>query len=313
MVRALAAIAAATLVLAGSAATAAPPTPQPDRVAWAPSQEIVFSAFGGGIYVISPSGGRARLLTGGDGDVLSITRDGRLLYGSGSGLLTVPVAGGKPRPLGSGFLGVWSPDGKRLAFAGNGGFMVEDADGRHRRLVARNRYGESTGPPTWSPDGRKLAYVACRAAFLSDPCEHQYGFDIYVIGLDGSGKHRVTPKPGFPQCPAWSSKGKLAFFAEDDLVEVVKKGGGLRTFRPGDCPVWSPNGRRLAVATATGAYLINFDGSGRKRVTVTPHSFGGSRSIAWSPDGSRLAIVDGSEHPHLWVVRADGTGLERLV
>jgi hypothetical protein len=47
--------------------------------------------------VISPSGGRPRLLTSGGDDVLSITRDGRLLYGSGSSLLTVPLAGGKPR------------------------------------------------------------------------------------------------------------------------------------------------------------------------------------------------------------------------
>jgi Tol biopolymer transport system component len=90
-------------------------------------------------------------------------------------------------------------------------------------------------------DGRKLAYVACRAALGSDPCEHQYGFDVYVIGLDGSEKHRVTPKPGFPQCPAWSSVGKLAFSTTEsteshishDVVAVVKKGGGLRTFRPG--------------------------------------------------------------------------------
>jgi len=310
--RAFATIAVAALALAGSAAaTASERPPQPVRVAWAPSRQIVFTGFDGGIFVISPLGGRPRLLTSsGDGDVLSITRDGRLLYGSGSSLLTVPLAGGKPRNLGSGFLGVWSPDGKRLAFAGNGGFMVEDADGRHRRLVARNRYGDSTGPPTWSPDGLKLAYVACRAAYLSDPCEHQYGFDVYVIGVDGSGKHRVTPKPGFPQCPSWSSIGKLAFRADDNLVGVVKKGGGLRTLRPGDCPVWAPNGRRLAVTTATGAYLMNFDGSGRKRIMVAP---GGGSQVAWSPDGRSLAIVDGSEHSHLWVVRADGTGLTRLV
>src|SRR5205809_4585454 len=105
--------------------------------------------------------------------------------------------------------------------------MVEDADGRNRRLVGRNRYGESRGAPTWSPDGRKLAYVACRAAYLSFGCEHQTAFDVYVIGLDGSDKHRVTPKTGFPQCPAWSSVAKLAFFAADNLVAVVKKSGGL--------------------------------------------------------------------------------------
>ena len=91
--------------------------------------------------------------------------------------------------------------------------MVEDADGRHRRLVARNRCGESTGAPTWSPDGRRLA---CRAAYLSSGCEHYTAFDVYVIGVDGSDKRRVTPTAGFPQCPAWSSDARLAFYATED-------------------------------------------------------------------------------------------------
>ena len=301
------------LALAGSTTAAAPSALQPESVAWAPSQQIVFTTAGDGIYVISASGGRPRLLARGGGDMLSVTRDGRLLYGKGTSLFTVPLAGGKPRNLGPGFTGVWSPDGTRIAYLSNGGDTVEDANGRHRRLVVRNRYGESTGPPTWSPDGRKLAYVACRAAYLSVGCEHQTAFDVYVIGVDGSGKRRITPKAGFPQCPAWSSLGKLAFFADDDLVEVVKKAGGLRTLRPGDCPVWAPNGRRLAVATATGAYLMNFDGSKRRRITVAPRSSGASRAVSWSPDGTWLAVVDGSDHPHLWIVRANRTGLRRLV
>jgi Tol biopolymer transport system component len=309
------AAAVATLALAGSEATAAPPVSGPEHVAWASSHEIVFTAWGHGIYAISPSGGRPRPLASGDGDsLLSIRRDGMVLYGKGSSLLSTPIAGGKPRNLGFGFYGVWSPDGRRIAFTGNDGFMVEDADGRHRRLAARNRYGDSTGAPTWSPDGRKLAYVACRAAFLSDPCEHQYGFDVYVIGLDGSDKHRVTQKAGFPQCPAWSSSGKLAFNAADDLVAIVTKGGGLRTLHPGGCPVWAPGGRRFAVATGTGAYVMNFDGSDRKQISVAPHSLAISTGLAWSPDGKWLAVVDGSDpRSHLWVVRADGTGLRRVL
>jgi len=293
-----------------------PPPEGPYGVAWAPSQQIVFTTWGGGIYVISASGGRPRLLARGDG-ILSITRKGKLVYGKDSSLFTIPLAGGKPRSLGFGFEGVWSPDGKRLAYKSNGGVMVEDAGGGHKRLVAVNRYPDSTGAPTWSPDGRKLAYVACRAALGSDPCEHQYGFDVYVIGLDGSEKHRVTPKPGFPQCPAWSSVGKLAFSTTDighDVVAVVTKGGGLRTFRPGQCPVWAPSGRRLAVATGTGAYLMNFDGSNRKRITVAPRALATSTGVAWSADGKWLAIVDGSDpRSHLWVVRANGAGLRRLV
>jgi hypothetical protein len=38
------------------------------------------------------------------------------------------------------------------------------------------------------------------------------------------------------------------------------------------------------------------------------------RRVAWSPDGKWLAIVDGSvPRSHLWVVRANGYGLKRLL
>jgi Tol biopolymer transport system component len=77
--------------------------------------------------------------------------------------------------------------------------------------------------------------------------------------------------------------------------------------------VWAPSGRQPAVATATGAYLVDFDGSNRKRITVVPGSAGTSTGIAWSPDGKWLAVVGSSGHLHLWVVRADGTGRKRLL
>jgi Tol biopolymer transport system component len=59
---------------------------------------------------------------------------------------------------------------------------------------------------------------------------------------------------------------------------------------------------------------MNFDGSNRKQITVAPHALATSTGVAWSADGKWLAIVDGSDpRSHLWVVRANGTGLERLV
>src|SRR5262245_54710577 len=194
---------AAALALAALAG--APPASAatlPDTAAWGASREIVFAAAGsrGGIYAIAPQGGAARLLTsaGGADGGLAVSPDGKaLLFGSDSTLYRIPIAGGAPRALGKGFNPAWSPDGRRIAFTRNDGVYVMQADGSGARKVATNRYVESSGAPTWSPDGRKLAYIACSAPFLSRPCEHQTGFDVYVIGLDGSDRHRVTPRRGF--------------------------------------------------------------------------------------------------------------------
>jgi hypothetical protein len=308
--------AAAALVLALSAAAAAPAAPAPVVAAWGKAPSIVFAAAGrhGGIFAITPTGTGLHELTaagGGDGG-LAVSPNGKtVLFGAGSSLRSVQVAGGGLHSLGTGFNPAWSRDGTKIGFTRNDGVYLMRADGTGAHKLVTNRYTESSGGPTWSPDGKKLAYVACSAPFLSPPCEHQTGFDVYVIGVDGSGRHRVTPASGFPQCPAWSSVGKLAFLTSDATVAVVRAGGGLHTYRPAGCPVWAPNGRRFAVPTATGVSLMNFDGTGRKLITILPGSHTLFRSVAWSGDGTRLAAVSGGSH--LYVIRADGGGLKKLV
>ena len=300
------------------AAPTAGPVPVPEVAVWSGSSSVVFGVAGshGGIYAIRADGtGLHRLTAAGGGDGgLNVSPDGKtVLFGSGSSLFRIGTDGSGVHALGTGFNPVWSPDGKSIAFTRNDGVYLMKADGTAAHKLVTNRYTESSGAPTWSPDGKKIAYVACSAAYLSDPCEHQTGFDVYVIRVDGSGKHKVTPQTGFPQCPAWSRVGKLAFLTSDNTVAVVQAGGGLRTFKPGGCPTWAPTGRRFAVATATGAALMNADGSARKAITILPASHTLFRTVAWSADGTSLAAVGGESPDHLYVVGTTGAGLKKLL
>src|SRR4051794_33978322 len=146
MLCAVVAVAFAAVLLAGSADAASPSGVVHGAFVWAPANDIVF-ARGGGIWVVSANGGKPRLLTtkvGTDLTSLDVSPDGKtLLYGAvihgGFRLLTIPLSGGVPRDLGvSGIGGVWSPDGKQVAYAGGDGEYVAEASGRNAHKVVAN-------------------------------------------------------------------------------------------------------------------------------------------------------------------------------
>ena len=66
---------------------------------------------------------------------------------------------------------VWSPDGQKVAFDGNGDLYVMNADGSGLRRLTRNPACDRG--PAWSPDGRKIAFGG--------------NGHIFVINVDGSG------------------------------------------------------------------------------------------------------------------------------
>lgn len=84
----------------------------------------------------------------------------------------------------------------------------------------------------------------------------------------------------------------------DHILLIRADGTGERAL-PGSRwdtrPTWSPDGRRLAffhyeTDAATGVYLSNPDGSGRRRLAALPYGY---HNLAWSPDGRTIAASNG--------------------
>ena len=178
----------------------------------------------------------------------------------------------------------WSPDGKRLAYAANGGIAVINADGSSRELLRspKDRFDRA---PSWSPDGAWIAFAS------SGPQEYP---GIWAMRADGSQRRQLVR---FGAAPAWSPDGsRIAFHATRAQIEFVSPNGKLLSPRPpfragtpigiNGPPVWSPDGKKIAMSTRRyGTYVMNADGTGLER--LTPHAVGVSIGQpprpAWRP------------------------------
>jgi Tol biopolymer transport system component len=182
------------------------------------------------------------------------------------------VTGGDRRIGSDGFDLDWSPDGSRLAYVEfgpwsfprpHGSIYVMKADGSGRRLLRTGTEG-SDSSPSWSPAGTRIAYSTRNGRS-----------SVYVIRLDGSHRRLLATSAS---APAWAPSGaRIAYRAGCGGVRLVTRAGKDVTppGRPVRCraigvsgvPVWSPDGRKIAITTRKGIYVMDADGSDVKLLT----------------------------------------------
>ena len=165
--------------------------------------------------------------------------------------------------------------GKLLVDSERGTWVVQ-ADGSQRLL---GDYREAT----WSPHG---VYVAATR-----------GPRLTALEADGDPRWTVTGSQR-ASMPSWQAPDgfRIAYLSGSSLRVVAGDGTGDREIAhrvEPVAPVWRPGARHLlAFVGADGAVqLVNTD-SGRRLLS---RRFPGSRALAWSPDGSRLAVATGSQ------------------
>ena len=147
----------------------------------------------------------------------------------------------------------WSPDGQQIAFSVDAlvdRIDVMDADGRNRQKLvdqARN--------PDWSPDGGEIVFLSSRDG----------GNEIYVIGVDGQGRKRVTHDLAPKRYPSYSPDGRRIAYEDgrDGLffdINVVDADGGNRKKLEDKAmyPSWSPDGQVIAYFVSDGIWPATF-------------------------------------------------------
>lgn len=233
------------------------------------------------------------------------------------------------------FGGVWSPDGRTIAFVsnrdGDDDIFTVRADGTGLRQLTRNGVLRGGVPvmdhaPAWSPDGRHLAFASNR-----DGGE----MEIYRMRADGSAQVRLTrtARHVTDHAPSWSPGGGFIVFSSDrvahDNVELYRmRWDGTAVTRltrtaagvDDNAPDVSPDGRRIAFSSTRSrgqhdVFTMASDGRDVRRLTGDPTL--DDVFPKWTPDGRSVVFAtfagpEGVPSADVWAVRADGSERRRL-
>jgi Tol biopolymer transport system component len=225
----------------------------------------------------------------------------------------------------------WSPDGRRIAFTSHRDgasseeiyVMNPDGSGQQRLTFMSGRDSIFDFAPAWSPDGSTIAFV-------QDQNLHD---SVWLMNPDGTSQRRLVDVGAIVRHLSWSPDSSRLLYevqnAPPNRVEVVDvRTGAVHSLTPPNridlSPVWSPDGRYVAVASSGAAELPRIqviDTADGSRNTVSSIVGG---EPAWSPDGRRIAFTGSRAFPELanrfgvptrldlYVVDADGASQRRL-
>ncbi len=170
--------------------------------------------------------------------------------------------------------------------------------------------------------------------------ERSGNLDIWIVRDDGSDLRQLTTNPERDIEPDWSPDGKQFVFASgrDDpektqIYVMNADGGNQRPLLPFVAanhlgPRWSPDGKSVAFYTNRDGNLEIYVASvADDQVVNVSQNAADDFSPAWSPDGKQLVFVSNREegtasgspatpavsnHPHIWVMQADGSNARQL-
>ena len=207
----------------------------------------------------------------------------------------------------------WSPDGSRIAFAGEFGgqqnlWLIPASGGWPTQLTVSERRQRR---PAWSPSGKFIAYE-------SDPAGDGVS-DVFIVKVENGEVTNLSNSPAVSERDAaWSPNSRyLAWSAQtaNGTAEIESYDMLLRRRRVltenapagghNARPLWSPDEKSIAYtqfSREAGSSIFVAEVATGKSINLTPHEGAQLWSAsAWSPDGTELLIStsDGKAETHV--------------
>ncbi len=211
----------------------------------------------------------------------------------------------------------WAPDGRKVAvrwvpkdYDQPTPLLVLNADGM-LAVDLTKKAGLHGWSPSWAPDGKRLVTAARRKGDATEA--------IYVVNADGTALRRITPAGHEAQYASWSPAGdRIAFTyvraGGFDLFTIRPDGSGLRRLTHegaagmNNWAMWSPDGSEIAWGKGESIWVMNADGSGKRRVTDA-----GGVPGAWAPAPFITFQCEVKRGVGICAVREDGSGMTTLL
>ena len=218
---------------------------------------------------------------------------------------------------------VFSPDGKRVAFASNRSgsweIYVVDLDGNPLRQVTQG--GGDSMHPSWSRDGSQLVY-SCRS-------DRSRQWDMWIVDLASPSSRQYLGEGLFP---VWSPTANVIAYQRARQrdkrlygiwsVHLVNGEPSMPTLVASSpevayvCPTFSSDGAQLAfTAVSPGSlhgsadiYCVDVDGGRLQKVTT---GFGKKFGPEWVGDRIYFSYNRGGNE-NIWSVRVEGAPEESL-
>jgi Tol biopolymer transport system component len=110
---------------------------------------------------------------------------------------------------GSTYKGVWSPDGKSIAFEIYSGFAIMDVASKAEKIVRLSLGKLRMSDMSWSPQGDQIAF----SAYPYYPVDERCKGDIFLANINTGGMINLTGSIYDETSPSWSPDGKYIVFS----------------------------------------------------------------------------------------------------